>query len=229
MRYYSVNLDIQDRTCLVVGGGNVGTRKVQGLLRSGARVVLVSPELTDELADLVSSGVIRHQCREFTEADLDEAFLVIVATDDMDLNRRVAGAALSKRVLCNVVDRPELCTFAVPAVSVKGDLAVAVSTGGKSPGLARRLRKQFDELLSPAYGPFLDLMGALRTRLKLRGSGFYAEMSKLDALLDSPLLGWIEEKNQEAVETYVSNVMGEALTLDELGVSLDAREPEPWR
>ncbi|MBI4774786.1 MAG: bifunctional precorrin-2 dehydrogenase/sirohydrochlorin ferrochelatase [Deltaproteobacteria bacterium] len=223
MRYYCANLDIHDRMCLVVGGGAVGARKVRKLLQCGARVILVSPEVSPDLETLIQEKKLEYRDRHFHDTDLEDAFLIIAATDDADVNRTVSEAAKARNVLCNVVDSPELSSFVAPAVVRKGDLVVAISTEGKSPALSGKLRKRFEKELSPAYGPLVDLLGALRSRLKKQGRFSEEARKKIGDLIDSPILNWITDGNHERIEKAVCSVLDEPVTLDDLGVVIGQR------
>lgn len=137
--HYFACLDLNGRDCLVVGGGTVGHEKVSGLLKSGARVTVVAPEISDEVAALPVE--LLH--REYRTSDLDGRRLVIAATSVEEVNRRVFADAEERNLFCNVADVPELCSFILPAVHRQGPIVVAVSTGGASPALAQVLRDQF--------------------------------------------------------------------------------------
>lgn len=148
MAYYPVYLDMTDRPCLVVGGGPVAERKVAGLLDAGARLTVVSPSATDRLREWARADRIRLLPREYAAADLAGQAVVFVATDDGGINAGVARDARAVGVLVNAVDDPAHCDFILPAVLRRGEITVAVSTGGASPALARAVR---DEL-----GAYLD-------------------------------------------------------------------------
>lgn len=163
---YPISLLIGGQRCLVVGGGQVARRKVQGLLECGARVVVVSPELEPGLAKIKAAGEIRHIAGEFQPSQLEGMLLVIAATDSAEVNRAVSQAAQERSLLVNVVDDPGLCNFFVPAVLRRGLVAVAVSTGGESPALSRRLRRELEQVVGPEYGELSALLGDLRQEVK---------------------------------------------------------------
>jgi precorrin-2 dehydrogenase/sirohydrochlorin ferrochelatase len=154
-RYYMACLDLEGRRCLVVGGGSVGLEKAKGLLGCGATVTVVAPRVERELELLP----VRWRRKRYQAADLDGNFLVVAATSDGSLNRRVFLDAEERSLLCNVVDTPELCSFILPAVYRRDPIAVAVSTGGASPALAKRLR---DELGARVEEEHVDLARRLR-------------------------------------------------------------------
>jgi siroheme synthase-like protein len=162
--YYMACLDLEGRRCLVVGGGAVGLEKAAGLAACGARVTVVSPELDPGFAEL---GV-EWRARRYETADLDGVLLVIAATADRAVNERVSADAEARGLLCNVADVPDLCSFILPAVHREGPIAVAVSTGGASPALAKRLRSQIAELVGPEHAELADELRALRPEVKER-------------------------------------------------------------
>lgn len=166
MGFYAMVVDLTDRPCLVVGGGRVGERKVLNLLEAGARVTLVSPEVTRVLADLALARQLVWMRRGYQPGDIKGMTLVFAVTADADLNARVAADCHQASILVNVADAPEKCTFMVPSVIRRGDLQIAISTAGKSPALCRQLRKQFEAEIGPEYGPWVSFLGELRPFLK---------------------------------------------------------------
>lgn len=166
VRYYPLNLDIAGRRCIVVGGGAVAERKVATLLEAGASVQVISPALTPALAELVAAGTIACQLRGWQSGDLTSCLLVICATNDADVNAVAAAEARQAGALVNVVDTPELCDFALPALVSRGDLLITVSTGGSSPILARRIREQIEELYNEDFGEYLAELAAIRQQMK---------------------------------------------------------------
>ena len=162
--YYMACLDVSGRRCVVVGGGSVGLEKAAGLAACGAAVTVVSPELDEGFAALEVDRV----ARRYRRSDLRGAFLVIAATSDRSVNERVHRDAEARGMLCNVADVPELCNFILPAVHREGPIAVAVSTGGASPALAKRLRSQIAELLGPEHAELAEELRAMRPEVKER-------------------------------------------------------------
>jgi len=167
VKSYPINLvRLEERRCIVVGGGEVARRKVESLLDAGARVVVVvSPHLGDGLAQLRRDGRIQHLARGYRRGDLKGAFVVIATTDDPAVNHAVSQEAEAEGILVNVADDPDHCNFIVPSTLRRGDLIIGVSTGGQSPSLAANLRRGLERTLGPEYSTFLELAGGLRRRV----------------------------------------------------------------
>jgi uroporphyrin-III C-methyltransferase/precorrin-2 dehydrogenase/sirohydrochlorin ferrochelatase len=168
--FFPVFLDLENRNCLVVGGGRIAARKVALLLRAGAAVQVVAPQLCNELAGLANDGRVVHLRREFADADIEGKVLVIAATDREAVNRRISELATARNIPVNVVDQPELCSFIVPSVIDRSPVQVAVSTGGSSPVLARLLRARLESYVPAAYGRLARLVESFRERVKQRFS-----------------------------------------------------------
>ena len=216
MKYYPINLNIENRNCLVVGGGRVGARKVGTLLDCGARVTLVSPEATDRLKALARDGRITWHCRAYTHLDLGGMFLVIGATDDEELNRRVHADADRRNLLCNIADRPKICNFILPAVVRRGDLIIAASTSGKSPAFAKRLKKSLSNQFGHEYGTFLSLMGAIRTRLLAESHAPEAHKPLFEQLIDGGLVELIREEKSAEIDALLAGTLGEGFVYADL-------------
>jgi precorrin-2 dehydrogenase / sirohydrochlorin ferrochelatase len=163
---------LSGRRCVVVGGGPIGESKVGSLLTSGADVTVVSPKLTERLAEEAQRGTFAWTVRAFEPSDLDGAFLVIAATSDEDTNELIFREADRRGILCNAVDQPPRCHFYFPAVVRRGALQIAISTAGLSPSLAQRLRKELEVEFGPEYEEWLDWLGRIRQTLMERGTDF---------------------------------------------------------
>ena len=159
--YYPAFIDLRGKQCIVVGGGKVAERKVAALLRSGAKVTVVSPFVTGVLANYSERKRIKHVKRKYRKGDLEDAFIVIAATSDGRVNQEVS---LDAPYLLNVVDAPELANFIVPSVMERGPLALAVSTSGFSPALAKNIRKELELLYTKEFGLFVDFLGKQRRK-----------------------------------------------------------------
>ncbi len=163
-RYYMACLDLEGRSCLVVGGGQVGLEKAKGLLECGARVTVVAPQAVEELQELP----VEWLRRRYRSSDLDGRYLVVAATSTPSLNRRIYADAEERSLLCNVVDVPELCSFILPAVHRQDPVAVAVTTGGASPALAQRIRDEVATRIGPEHAALARRLRALRPWAKAR-------------------------------------------------------------
>jgi siroheme synthase-like protein len=160
--FYIACLKLSGRRCVVVGGGEIGLEKVEGLLSCDATVVLVAPEAVPELQELAAEGSIEWVRREYETSDLDRAFLVIAATDSTDTNIRVFDDAERRAMLVNVVDVPPLCNFILPAILRTGPLAIAISTAGASPALAKRMKREIGALFGEEYARLAILLNETR-------------------------------------------------------------------
>jgi precorrin-2 dehydrogenase/sirohydrochlorin ferrochelatase len=196
--YYPAFLDLRGRRCLVVGGGAVALRKVEALLRCGAQVLVVAPDLSMELAARVRERRVEHQPREFRTEDLEGAFLVVAATDDAAANARVHEEAERRGLLVNTVDDPERCNFIVPSVIQHGPITVAISTGGASPALAKHLREQIERAVGPEHGALAELMGELRAEVKRVHADEADRRRAWQRILDSDVIDLLRAGRPEA-------------------------------
>jgi precorrin-2 dehydrogenase/sirohydrochlorin ferrochelatase len=149
--FYMAAIKLKGRRCLVIGGGEVGLEKVEGLLLCDGDVSLIAPDAVPELASYAEEGSIKWERREFSDEDLDGAFLAIAATNDSEVNIAVSEAAERRAMLVNVVDVPPLCNFILPAIVRTGPLAIAISTAGASPALAKRMKREIAEEFGEHY------------------------------------------------------------------------------
>jgi len=165
-KYYPIMVDLEGQKVVVVGGGDVALRKVKTLIHYGADVIIVSPEVCAELQDLID----QHQCtwipRRYTSTDIEGAVLVFSCTDKEDVNAQVARDAISNQRFVNVVDDPEKCSFIVPSIMQRGDLTIAVSTGGSSPMVASQIRAEIEALYGEEMATYLRLLKKWRNKVK---------------------------------------------------------------
>jgi precorrin-2 dehydrogenase/sirohydrochlorin ferrochelatase len=215
MRYYPVNLDIRGRPCLVVGGGRVGARKVDTLLKCGAIVTVVSPEAISPLARLAEEGRIVLERREYRSSDVKGQFLVIGATDDEGLNRQIHADAERLNLLCNIADRPEICNFILPAIVRRGDFMMAVSTAGKSPAFAKHMRRRLEAQFGPEYGKLLDLMGAIRKKLLAEAHEPEAHKPLFERLIAGELLELVKIGEKDRINRLLEEVLGAGYRYDQ--------------
>jgi precorrin-2 dehydrogenase/sirohydrochlorin ferrochelatase len=174
---YIACLSLATRDVLVVGGGSVALRKVAGLLRAGAQVTVVAPRVCRGLIQRRAKLTIRR--RAYRANDLKDRWLVVAATGDPDVNRKISEDASRARIFCNVVDQPELCTFQVPAVMRRGRLQIGISTEGASPALARRIRRRLEKEYGPRYAQLLEALHVLRRHFQRKYPDDPAQRRKL--------------------------------------------------
>jgi precorrin-2 dehydrogenase/sirohydrochlorin ferrochelatase len=199
--YYPIYLDIEGHDVLIVGGGEVCARKAATLLRYGARVSVVSPEVSDAVRRMASEGAVRLVEKSYDPEDLDASTLVIASTDDPCINARVARDSRRKRIPVNVVDVPHLCDFIVPAVIEQGSIQIAVSTGGKSPALARELRKAIETSIGEEWAEINDLLGRLRPIAKKALANDTDRKRLFDSILAAGVLELIRSgRHDEAID-----------------------------
>jgi phosphoadenosine phosphosulfate reductase len=203
--YYPAMLDLRGRPCVVVGGGSVAEQKVGGLIAAGALVTVIAPGLTPTLADWHSDQRMKWLPRDYRDGDLAGAFLVFAATDSSQANRRVWEEAEQRAIPINAADDPTNCSFILPAIHRDGDLIVAVSSGGRAPAVAMRIRDRIAEELGDGYGPYLQLLGSLRTLVTTRHRTFeerrkvWHRIARSDAL-DRVRAGNIDAARRVALE-----------------------------
>lgn len=211
MKYYPIFLDIAGKKCVVVGGGDVAARKVKRLSDCGAKVFVVSPELTPELATLKAGNGIEHIATHYDIQHLAGAVLIIGATDNDKINEAISNDARNLGIPVNIVDDPQKCDFILPSVVERGDLTMACSTGGNSPALARRLREELESAYGEEYGTLLKLLGQLREKMeKNAGVG----NTWFDQLMGAGLLEAIRRKDDNQVKEIIHKVTGKEVHID---------------
>jgi precorrin-2 dehydrogenase/sirohydrochlorin ferrochelatase len=216
MKYYPIHLDIKNRNCLIVGGGAVGTRKVNTLMECGARVVVVSPDPTPQLDRLASEGSVTLKKRAYRSEDLAGMFLVIGAPDDESLNRQISEDAERAHILCNIADRPEVCNFILPSIVRRGDLVITISTSGKSPALAKHLRQKLETQFGREYADFLLLMGAIRQKLLSQDHEPEAHKTLFNQLIDSDLIQLMQAGKTEEINSLLYEILGKGYKIEAL-------------
>ncbi|MBI4233138.1 MAG: bifunctional precorrin-2 dehydrogenase/sirohydrochlorin ferrochelatase [Chloroflexi bacterium] len=198
--YYPVYLDLRARLCVVVGGGEVAERKVSGLVECGARVRVVSPEATPRLREWARDGTVTWEPRHYQQGDLEGAFLAIAATDAPQVNEAIARQAEAQGILLNVVDITRLCNFIAPSVIRRGGVTLAISTGGLSPALARKLRHELERSRALQYADLAEMISRVRTLLREQGLAVKPEhwqASLSDEVLELFQAGRKEEAQQQ--------------------------------
>jgi siroheme synthase-like protein len=208
MSYYPVFLDLSGRPAVVVGGSALAEEKVRGLLAARARVTVIAPELTEGLAELAGLGELRHLARGYQAGDLAGAVVAIVAAGDPAERDAIHREATAGNVLLNTVDDLPRCTFLAPAVVRRGDLAIAISTAGKAPALAVRLRQRLEREIGAEHGRFLEIAAAVRAPLAARHPDFARRRELWYRLVDSDVLELLRRGEDEAVRERCAEILG---------------------
>jgi siroheme synthase-like protein len=210
--YYPVFLNVKGRKCAVIGGGQVALRKVVTLLEYGAKVEVISPELCPELADLAGEKEINLLNREYRQGDLNGVFVAIAATDSSIINHQVAAEAREKSVLVNVVDDAAYCDFIAPSIIRRGDITIAISTAGRSPALARKLRTKLEKEFGEEYARLGRLIGEVRAEAKKQKITVDSEGWQRAIDLDKILELLINNEEEKAKDTLLSNLKAKQRT-----------------
>lgn len=206
MGFYPVFLDLTDRLCLVIGGGAVAERKVEGLLRAGGVVTVISPALTERLNVWVKEGKVRHVTRRYRMGDLTGYRIAFAATSNVEVNRAVYAEGRRTGVWVNAADDPSNCDFILPSVLRRGELVVAVSTGGKSPALAKAIREELEAYFPEGYADLAAIISEVRQelqKLSLRVSG-----DTWRKAINRDLLRLVEEGKRREAKDYLLVQLG---------------------
>ena len=204
---YPVNLIIDDKPCIVLGGGHVALRKVQGLLEAKAKITIVSPTLVEELAQLVDEKRIIWKQKCYEKSDLDGFELIICAVGDEKVNKEVYKDAHEKRILINVVDRLEFCDFALPAKIRRGNLLVTFSTNGKSPALSRYLRRKMEKEFDETYAIWLERLNTLRNEAIAKLSSADEREIFWRSALSDEVMDLVKLKKYDEAEASIRNAI----------------------
>jgi len=207
-KYYPILLNIQDKKCLVVGGGNVAWRKVCSLKEAGARVTVVSPKFCPEMEN--ETGIERIQ-QKYEEGFLNGAWVVIASTDDEEVNKKIYYDAAKKGILVNVVDRPEFCSFIVPATINRGDLSISISTGGASPALARNIRESLEKQFGDEYSEFAKLLSETRRKILSEISDESIRRDILQRIAGLDMLDVVKEKGISEAKKKILAIISEKI------------------
>jgi len=206
---YLVNLTLAGQPALVVGAGQIAARKIESLLDAGAAVRVVAPRVSDQVARLAEAGRIALDRRAYAPGDAAGARLVVAATDDEAVNATISRDATGAGVLVNVVDRPALCTFTIPAVVRRGALTLAVATEGQCPACARAIREELEAQYGPEYDAVLQLLGRARTRLRDAGWDSPRVQATLADLWRAGIVDCVRRGDAARVRTLLESHLGE--------------------
>ncbi len=211
-------MDIRDKVCLVVGGGAVGTRKTLGLIRAGAKVRVVSPEISPQLEDAAVKDpdqAIELVKRPFQTQDLEGVSLAFAATDNPGVNAVVRQAAARANVMCNAAQGEDKGDFILPSVVARGDLLIAVSTCGASPALAKRMRKELAQAFGPEYGELATLLAGVRRHLLAQGHDPEGHKQLLTALVEQDLAPLIARRKTAEINDILRQFLGDGFSWDD--------------
>jgi siroheme synthase-like protein len=206
--YYPVYLQLKDRLCVVVGGGEIAEGKVTGLLAAGARITVIAPKLTEPLRAYANADRITYIPRRYLPGDVQDAFMVICATNQHEINQQVWQEAEANHQLVNVVDDIPHCNFIAPSIVRQGDLTIAISTSGNAPVLAVRLKERLQREIGPHYAHFLRLAGKLRQPLAQHIPNFKTRKLIWYQLVDSDVLELLSLGNEQAAVQRISEIVG---------------------
>ena len=213
---YPVFLQLEDKVALVIGGGKVAQRKVETLLDCGASIRIVSRVLTDKLKEMIDNDKVRFLGEEMLDKFLDDVFIVIAATDDKELNSRVSEIARRRGLLVNAVDQPADCNFIVPSIVRKGDLTIAISTSGKSPALAKKIRKEIEGQFGNEYESFLNLMGVLRKEILEMGFSQKENSRIFHEIVYGGIIEAIAQDDLARVELLLEKILPQGINIKEV-------------
>ncbi|HBL27355.1 MAG TPA: hypothetical protein DD490_11025 [Acidobacteria bacterium] len=215
MAHYPVFLDLRVRPCVVVGGGHLAEEKARGLIAAGAVVTVIAPGLTAGLTALADEGRLLHRPRGYRPGDLEGVFLAISTDQTAETAEAIWQEALRRNILINTVDDVPRCDFIAPSVVRRGDLSIAISTGGKAPVLAVRLRQWLESQLGEEYGRFLALAGSVRKDLARRQPDFATRKELWYRLIDSDVLDLLRRGDEVAAAGRFRDILGVVPTVEE--------------
>jgi precorrin-2 dehydrogenase/sirohydrochlorin ferrochelatase len=204
---YPIYLNLDSKRCLVVGGGKVAERKVATLLEYEANVLLVSPDVTPMIDSWATQNLIIWRRGDFQPEDLDNIFLVFIATGDNDVNKSITTLCREKGILVNAVDDPPNCDFYVPSILRRNSLCIAISTEGKSPLLAAKLRRELESIITAEYGEWVEILGRLRGDIKKSNLDINERQKLFETLVYSDILELLKEGRKDKIEERIVQCM----------------------
>jgi precorrin-2 dehydrogenase/sirohydrochlorin ferrochelatase len=206
--FYPIFLNLKGKRVVVIGGGEIAERKVESLLGTGASVIVVSPAVTPGLAALAGQDRILLRPRPYATGDCDGAALVLSATDDAELSRKVFEEAGASGALVNTADQPGLCDFFMPAIVRRGRIAIAISTGGASPALAAQLRHKISEVVEPEYAQLADLLSSVRNEIRSRIPGESERKALYYRILESDIIECLKRNDMPGAVQLLHEIIG---------------------
>lgn len=213
MKYYPVNLNIYGKKVLVVGGGNIAARKVERLLERGADITLVSPEIVPEIAEYVHKGKLAWVERVYAPGDEKGAFAVFcaisVGKESLEIEEGIYKRCIENNILINVADKPELCSFTLPALVSRGEFDIAIFTGGMSPRFARKIREDLEKVYGEEYDTYVKLLGLIRREIKAKKYPQSRNQDIFEELVNSNLFELVKAGNFSEASRFISNFLVE--------------------
>jgi precorrin-2 dehydrogenase/sirohydrochlorin ferrochelatase len=209
--FYIACLKLRGRRCLVIGGGEIGLEKVEGLLACDGDVTLIAPDAVDELRALADEGSIAWEQRDYAgPADLESVFMVIACTDDTDTNIRIYDDAEQRAMLVNIVDVPPLCNFILPAIVRTGPLAIAISTAGASPALAKRMKREIADLFGEEYAQLAIMLNDVRGWAKGTLPTYHDRKDFFESIVngDPDPIALLRDGRADAVQELIATAQG---------------------
>ncbi|RZD17098.1 MAG: bifunctional precorrin-2 dehydrogenase/sirohydrochlorin ferrochelatase [Candidatus Acididesulfobacter guangdongensis] len=214
MKYYPIGLNIFEKKVLVVGGGNVASRKIERLIEKGAVITVISPEITNEIYDAAKKAKIKWIKSIYKIGDEDGFFAVFCAISSTESNKKTEEKlyerCIKKNILINVADKPALCTFTLPALVSRGEFEIAVFTGGLSPLFARKIRESLEKIYGEEYTVFVKILGLVRKEVKKKNLPQKKNQEIFGKLLSSELFVMVKEKKYNDISLFLSDFLEEA-------------------
>lgn len=211
MKCYPVNLNIYNKKVLVVGGGVIATRKTERLLERGANVTLVAPEITEKINGFIKKSRIEWVQREYKAGDESGAFAVFCAVSsekkNLKMEEGLSERCVKKNILINIADKPELCTFTLPALVSRGEFDIAIFTGGLSPRLSRKIREDLEKIYGEEYTTYVKILGLMRREIKMKKYPQSRNQKLFDELVNSDLFELVKDKKFSDVSIFISNFL----------------------
>ena len=207
MRYYPIFLDLKNKKSVVIGGGSVAERKAVTLLSCKADVSVISPDITPRLRELAKKKRLRYIKKRYEDKDIKDAFLVVAATNNREANKAVFAAAKRYKCLLNIVDKPDESNFIVPSLISRGDLTIAVSTGGKRPALAKQIRKELQQRYGKEYEIFIKAMGKAREQVLKSVPSEKARRQIFTKLAKSNIINLLKKGNRKGFNKEIENIL----------------------
>jgi precorrin-2 dehydrogenase/sirohydrochlorin ferrochelatase len=210
MKYYPVNLYIYNKKVIIVGGGLVATRKIERLVERGAKISIISPEITGKIKKFIDNGQIHEWIeRTYKQGDEKGAFAVFCAISSNQENKKIEeilyDRCIKKNILINIADKPEYCTFTLPALVSRGDFDIAIFTSGMSPKLAKKIREDLEKVYGEEYTIFVRLLGLMRKEIKMKNLPQSENKKIFSKLIDSELLDLVRQRKYNEISRFLSN------------------------